>query len=314
MSVKTAVQPVILLGMHRSGTAMIARLLDELGLFQGVEIQGDHEALWFLDINEAILRRPNASWDRPAHFDEFLANPAAFDLTSRCLHEDVSSRGSRKFLGRYRAMRYGSLLKYSRPWGWKDPRTVLTLPLWLDVFPDAKLVYIVRNGVDVAHSLMVREQRGLQRRIKSFPKPDDAASTLKIHGCGFKGSSRCLKLGGAFSLWEEYVERAEAALERFKNPRVFLRFESFVDHTTAELTKLATFCGLDSSEPAITQALAAVKVKPERANAAAGDPVGAAFLESVRRNRWMSHYGYGDPALSTVAGTIHSRKHSGVAS
>jgi hypothetical protein len=314
MSVEAAVQPVILLGMHRSGTAMIARLLDELGLFQGAQIQGDHEALWFLDINEAILRRANASWDWPAHFDELLANPAAFDLTSRCLHEDVSSRGARKFMGRYRAMRYGSLLKYNRPWGWKDPRTVLTLPLWLDVFPDAKLVYIVRNGVDVASSLMVREQRGLERRIKNFPSSEGAADALKIHGCGFRGSSRCLTLGGAFSLWEEYVERAEAALERFKNPRTFLRFESFVDNTTAELTKLATFCGLDASEPAITKALAAVKVKPERANAAAGDPVGAAFLASVRGNRWMSHYGYGDPAPSPIAGTINSPKLSGLAS
>ncbi|HZK80687.1 MAG TPA: sulfotransferase [Humisphaera sp.] len=314
MSVEASVQPVILLGMHRSGTAMIARLLDELGLFQGAEIQGDHEALWFLDINEALLRRVNASWDSPARFDEFLANPAAFDLTSRCLHEDVSSKGARRFLGRLRAMRHGSLLKYNLPWGWKDPRTLLTLPLWLDVFPGAKLVYIARNGVDVARSLMAREQRELERRAKDFASHGTAGNQLKIHGCGYKGSCRCLTFRGSFSLWEEYVERAEAALEKFNNPHMFLRFETFLANPPAELARLATFCGVDSSEQAISKAIASVKVNPERGNAAAADPVGTALLESVRGNRWMSHYGYGDFAPPTIARTVNSLKFSGVAS
>jgi len=48
-------QPVILLGMHRSGTSLVARLLDELGLFQGAELQDDHESTHFLAVNELLL-------------------------------------------------------------------------------------------------------------------------------------------------------------------------------------------------------------------------------------------------------------------
>jgi hypothetical protein len=47
-------------------------------------------------------------------------------------------------------------------WGWKDPRNSITLPVWLKLFPDARVIHIVRNGVDVAESLYRRQQRGFQ--------------------------------------------------------------------------------------------------------------------------------------------------------
>ena len=59
------------------------------------------------------------------------------------------------FLGWKRYLAYRSLERFDQPWGWKDPRNVFTLPLWLRVFPEAKIIYIVRNGVDVAASLLV---------------------------------------------------------------------------------------------------------------------------------------------------------------
>lgn len=40
-------QPIIILGMHRSGTTMITQLLENLGLFVGTEKEVNHEALFF---------------------------------------------------------------------------------------------------------------------------------------------------------------------------------------------------------------------------------------------------------------------------
>src|SRR5205085_11588726 len=77
--------PVILLGTHRSGTSLIARLLDELGLFQGAELQEDHESVYFLEVNDLLLKRVGASWDNPAPVRDFLENPEALDLTARCV-------------------------------------------------------------------------------------------------------------------------------------------------------------------------------------------------------------------------------------
>jgi len=68
-------QPIILLGMHRSGTSLIARLLDELGLFQGSELQEDHESVHFLDVNDLLLKRIGASWDNPGRCAGFFRTP-----------------------------------------------------------------------------------------------------------------------------------------------------------------------------------------------------------------------------------------------
>ena len=27
------------------------------------------------------------------------------------------------------------------PWGWKDPRNSITLPLWLRLYPEAKIIF-----------------------------------------------------------------------------------------------------------------------------------------------------------------------------
>ena len=48
-------------------------------------------------------------------------------------------------------------------WGWKDPRTTITFPIWLQVFPKAKILHILRNGVDVAISIY---RRSLVQQMK----------------------------------------------------------------------------------------------------------------------------------------------------
>src|SRR4051812_23444294 len=65
-AIPAARPPVILLGMHRSGTSLIARVLDQLGLFQGSELQEDHESVYFLDVNDTLMKRIGASWDNPS--------------------------------------------------------------------------------------------------------------------------------------------------------------------------------------------------------------------------------------------------------
>ena len=292
MGLPAAVQPVILLGMHRSGTAMFARLLDELGLFQGSELQEDHESVWFLDINDLLLKRVNATWDHPGPIIQFLENRDSFELTVRCLADDLSSNRTRPFLGLKWSSPGKILLNYDRPWGWKDPRTLFTLPLWLELFPEAKLVYIVRNGVDVASSLRVREQRELERRIKEFDSKPAVGGRSRLRRAGFKGSARCLTLDGGFSLWEDYVDRAEQILAKISNPRHVIRYETFLSGPAKPLADLARFCGLESGESAVRNAIAKVGVNAGRANAYAADAQVRDFHARVRISRWMKHYGY----------------------
>ena len=41
-------------------------------------------------------------------------------------------------------------------WGWKDPRNSLTLPFWQKLLPGMKTLIVVRNPLEVAHSMKER--------------------------------------------------------------------------------------------------------------------------------------------------------------
>ncbi|MDB5298121.1 MAG: hypothetical protein JWO31_4104 [Phycisphaerales bacterium] len=284
--------PVVLLGMHRSGTSLIARVLDALGLFQGHELQEDHESTYFLKVNDRLMTRIGAAWDNPGPTRGFLENAAALDLTARCLLADLRSKRLKDFLG---AKRYAAadraLANLAGPWGWKDPRTVFTLPAWLKLFPGAKLVYIVRNGIDVAASLRVRELRELARRDAEFPKKLKQLNKHSVlERAGFKGSARCLTVAGGFGLWEEYVAEAERLLAAVPNERLVVSYEAFLADPAAHLPPLAAFCGLDAPPDAVAKAAAGVNAG--RSKAFLKDPELAAFYQKVRGHVWMKQYGY----------------------
>jgi hypothetical protein len=282
---KTSRQPVIILGMHRSGTSMISELLEELGLFVGTKLQDDHESTFFLDQNEIMMNRVSAAWDYPRAMLDFLACDQAVRMTAEALSADLSSRRIKEFLGK------GSLDKFDKPWGWKDPRTVFTLPIWLRLFPNARLVYIVRHGIDVARSLMVREQKLLKLRIERF---EQRMSKRSFRSCldraGYKGSPRCLTLSGGFDLWEEYVRHADASLSELFNPLFTLKYEDMLADPKKHLPELARFCELESERGLIEKAIQ--QIDGSRATAFKSDPLSAAFYETVKENRWMKKFGY----------------------
>src|ERR1044072_8272781 len=128
--------PVCIAGMHRSGTSMIARLLQSCGLFLGREEElgfdtnnGElhFEHVKFVELNDEILRRLGGSWNNPPEFPtgwEVLPESAALTRQAKKLIKRLS--------GRY-------------CWGWKDPRNSLTFPFWRRIVPELKLIICFRN-------------------------------------------------------------------------------------------------------------------------------------------------------------------------
>ncbi len=294
MSLSVRVQPVIIAGMHRSGTTLLARLLDRLGLFLGHRVEEHHESVFFLHLNEVILRQARASWDRPDPIHDFLRNPEIVRMTLRCLEGDLLSWRIHRYLGWRNLIRYRSLARFDRPWGWKDPRNVLTLPLWVGLFPRAKIIWIVRHGVDVARSLVAREQRYFRwqqaRFHQKFHRPDRRTHLERV---GFRGSARCLTLEGAFALWESYLAYAERVLGRIPNERVVVRYEDFVREPIPHLRVLADFCQLPEIHLRAIEDVAR-EVDAQRAYAFASDPKLMDFFHRVRESAWMKQYGYSE--------------------
>ena len=90
--------PVVVVGMHRSGTSLVSRILDQSGVMMGKDLQEDHESLFFIGLNEWIYENAGASWERPAILSELTENELAMEAINEYVSKRVSSRGSRHTL------------------------------------------------------------------------------------------------------------------------------------------------------------------------------------------------------------------------
>jgi O-antigen biosynthesis protein len=135
-------QVLVITGMHRSGTSLMASLLQSAGLDVGQRLlmendsnpKGHYEDLDFVNFHEDVLDAQGlhtAGWvlDRSIPISEILL-PQAINLLEK---------------------------NNSKPlWGWKDPRTVLFLDFWQKLIPEAKFIFVYRQPWEVMDSLFRR--------------------------------------------------------------------------------------------------------------------------------------------------------------
>jgi len=140
--------------MHRSGTSVITRAINLLGVYLGkdAKVSGcgadNPEGFWehsdICAFHERVFGTFNRRWDTtkpiPTHWQQ--------SDEIRPFRKELKNLIADNFAG--------------HPlWGWKDPRTCLLLPLWRDVLEEmgTKLlcVFVVRNPQNVANSLIARD-------------------------------------------------------------------------------------------------------------------------------------------------------------
>ncbi len=167
-------KPLIIIGMHRSGTSFVAEMLHEAGIHMGTLRDPNFEAMHFLSLNQQLLQALQADWLQP----KALTGKESIDFQPMELFCEHKKMMSRKFL-------LIKLLHNNSSWGWKDPRNTFTLPFWLALWPQARVLHVHRNGWEVAHSLKLRNN--VQGEVHD-PRLED----LKFN----------------FNLWEKYVEQA----------------------------------------------------------------------------------------------------------
>jgi len=132
-------KPVIVLGMHRSGTSCLTGCLQEAGLYlgevnnkAGFNLKGNKENEVIRSLHDEILARAKASWDNPPIEDPFWT---AEELAQ--LAEAISG--------------YENI----ETWGLKDPRTLFMMQGWTQLC-DPVFVGTYRHPQEVASSLVKR--------------------------------------------------------------------------------------------------------------------------------------------------------------
>lgn len=285
-----AKSPVIIIGMHRSGTTMISQLLEELGLHAGTSKDSNHEARFFHRINEWLFLQSGARWDHPRAFESLVQNQEARALAAGYIRDYLlNSPRTLTFLGIAKYAKYRSVLNLDFAWGWKSPLNTFTLPVWLDIFPDAKVIHIYRHGVDVANSLRVRNRKDMRQSWsqRAYYRFHPIHWVLPKRGT-FMGSVRCDFLEGGLSLWEEYSAQARTYVQQLGDAAIEIRYEDFLERPLPVLTELSQFCGLPASDDQIRTA--AARVKLERAFAYKRDPNLSVLAEREARRLACMHY------------------------
>lgn len=148
---------VVLLGMHRAGTSLCAKILQRLGAALGSPLTNpgfdnpdgfqEHEIV--LECHRMLLEATDADWDT-IH----LVNPPR-DLVEGDERLAVTRNRLRDLVAE-QVEAAGSCV-----WAFKDPRTIRFLPLWRQVFAELQLqpiwIVAVRDPGSVAASLFARD-------------------------------------------------------------------------------------------------------------------------------------------------------------
>jgi hypothetical protein len=290
--------PLIITGMHRSGTSLLCRVLEQLGVFVGRKKERNHEATLFLQINDWLLREAGVTWDRPDGISALTGDAELVRLAAAHVKRVLDSNQLIGYLGWWRSLRHRRVQSFDFPWGFKDPRTSLTLPVWLAAFPEARVLYIHRTGVDVANSLKVRSEAILRDNLEndgpSLPLRYRLEPRPRISG-NLAMSLRCLSLEGGFELWKEYCDAAEQTLNELPVSRCHtVGFEEFVRDPVAQIPRLCELAGVEHRaefDESVRAMMRRGKVDRHRRDQALGE-----FYRRVATDPRMLRFGYGSPA------------------
>lgn len=153
---------IIILGMHRSGTSVLARLLNMAGIYFGPEGIS----------TGANIQNPKGFWERRdiRNFNDTLLFANQFDWY-KISQFDISNL-EEDSVKQYQKSLSQVLLSMDayRPWFVKEPRLCLLFPLWQELLEMPICLHIYRNPLEVAFSLKTRNAIPLLTGIALWEK------------------------------------------------------------------------------------------------------------------------------------------------
>ena len=233
--------PILISGMHRSGTSMVTRIIGECGLIIGRKLDSNSESLFFQRINIWMMSLIGSSWDDPKSFDRVNEDIKA-DIVYQ-LQKLIDSRTNSLYFGWSNILKKGTFQNIGSPWGWKDPRNTFTQDIWKEVFPDLKVINVVRHPIDVAASLMRRQTKEIQSDIN---RKKTISSVLKallaINHSNYNSSMLLNSHLDCRNLIDSYYTQISRYIS---GKNLTIKFEDVLLNPEIEIMSILGYCGLE---------------------------------------------------------------------
>ena len=136
--------PIIVLGVERSGTSVVAEMVHRWGAYAGPPEK----------LHQADAHAPRGYWEFLPLWD-LLAELGDFDAGATWWDHDFQQRIEKKAAepaSRKKAVELMAEMSKGGPWFWKDPALSHFLPFWKQIWSEAIYIITVRNPLDTAVS------------------------------------------------------------------------------------------------------------------------------------------------------------------
>ncbi|MEP0356956.1 hypothetical protein [Paraglaciecola sp.] len=154
MKFDSKMSPILICGCHGGGTSYTTKLLRWQGVFAGADTtcsmfeRATHESKCFQIANETMLqtvltdcpvglRTSELSWFQK--WEQKISSDSMLETLKSHIDIDLLFP---KYFGDKKT------IDIDGNWGWKDPRNSLTLPIWKTIFPELRVLVVVKEHVE----------------------------------------------------------------------------------------------------------------------------------------------------------------------
>lgn len=206
---KNTPPPVLITGMHNSGTSILTEIVHKCGVFMGKSMDHFESHFFSMFINDQIIMGGGSNWAK---------TPIMSQDEVKSYINTAGEFAKNNWIVEYVQNGYDGVSK----WGFKDPRICVLMPLYVEVFPDAKLIFIDRNTEDIALSLSRKRKKGV---------------------------GNINNLQHWINLTKQYKKRAKDFSREFRDFH-YVKYEKFCNHTEDVLDNLSKFLDVNITKSA----------------------------------------------------------------
>ena len=235
--------PIIITGMHRSGTTLVSKIIGGNNVFLGISKDINNESIFFQNINKWLMSINSSTWDNPNSFSDTV-HTQNFKLNLDKLKLTLNGKLNFRYFGLRNYFSNNNFYNIKYNWGWKDPRNIFTLPFWIKLFPQSKVIIIIRHPIDVINSLLIREKKNINIEKNNFKRihPYFLITLFSLNNFSNRSSMMLNSFDDGMNLYIKYFDEIKKIEKQYKKNVIIVKYEDIVRNKVDSINKILNFC------------------------------------------------------------------------